>query len=79
MTPEEALEQGHEIDWKIVIKQTEIQHNCNHYPIFHLFPKFENTACSTRQVTALWIQAVKFSAVALRQPQASEQAQLWKG
>ena len=58
MAPEEAFEQGHLIDWKITTQQIENQHNWNQYPILHLFPRFENIVCATRQVIAFWIQAV---------------------
>ena len=58
MAPEETFEQGHVIDWKITTQQIENQHNWNQYPILHLFPKFENIVCPTRQVIAFWIQVV---------------------
>ena len=50
---EEVFEQVHVIDQKNIHPT-----NWNRHPIFYLFPKFENTVCSTRQVIAFWIQAV---------------------
>ena len=65
---------GHIIDWKISTQQSQTQHNWNHYPIFHLFPKFENTTSYN-----ILDSSSQFSEVASWQPQANRQAQLWQG
>ena len=57
---EVVFEQDHVINQKVSTQQTQNEHTWDQNPNFHLFPKFENTACSTKQVIALWVQAVSF-------------------